>query len=70
MRFSQAALVAILAATVAAKPITARGDEPKSMEEYNKCCESRKHNPSLVCVLPSELSLPLPKPLTQKRDGC
>jgi hypothetical protein len=58
MRFTQAALVAVLAATVAAKPIMARGDDVKAMDEYNKCCESRdKHDPTLVCVPPSEFSL-------------
>jgi hypothetical protein len=53
MRFSQAALVAILAATVVAKPIVARTEDSKAMEEYNKCCESRdKHDPKLVCIPP------------------
>jgi hypothetical protein len=58
MKFSQAALVAILAATVAAKPIVARTVDAKAMEEYNKCCESRdKHDPKLVCI-PPRMSFP------------
>ncbi|OAL03990.1 hypothetical protein IQ06DRAFT_113298 [Phaeosphaeriaceae sp. SRC1lsM3a] len=52
MKFTQAALVAILAATVAAKPVIARTDD-KAIEDYNKCCEQRdKHDPKLVCVPP------------------
>jgi hypothetical protein len=54
MRFSQAALVAILAATVAAKPITARGDDIKEMDEYKKCCEERdKGDWKRICNEPS-----------------
>lgn len=41
MRLTQAAVVAILAFTVAAKPIVARGDDTKAMEDYKKCCSER-----------------------------
>lgn len=59
MRFSQAALVAILAATVAAKPVVARTDDHKAMEEYKKCCDARdKGDHKLVCIPPpSESSI-------------
>ncbi|KAF2829549.1 hypothetical protein CC86DRAFT_404184 [Ophiobolus disseminans] len=54
MRFSQAALVAILAATVASKPIMAR-DDVKAMEEYKQCCDYRdKHDSKRVCVPPQK----------------
>jgi len=53
MRFSQAALVAILAATVASKPIVARTDDVQAMDEYKQCCEYRdKHDPKRVCYPP------------------
>lgn len=55
MRFSQAALVAILAYTVASKPIVARTDDVKAIEEYKQCCDIRdKHDPKRVCVPPTK----------------
>jgi hypothetical protein len=62
MRFSQTALIAILAATVAAKPVLARGDDVKLMEDYKKCCDVRdKEDPKRVCVPPSESDLHVKK---------
>ncbi|KAH7345791.1 hypothetical protein BKA66DRAFT_448070 [Pyrenochaeta sp. MPI-SDFR-AT-0127] len=54
MRFSQATLVAILAATVAAKPLMAR-DDVKAWDEYQKCCELRdQYEPHKVCKRPDD----------------
>jgi hypothetical protein len=69
MKFSQATIIAFLAATAVAKPILARGDESKSMDEYNKCCESQKHDTSLVCVPPSESTLPGRCALSARMDS-
>jgi len=55
MRFSQAALVAILAATVASTPIMARTEEVNAMDEYKQCCDVRdKHDSKKVCVPPKK----------------
>jgi hypothetical protein len=64
MRLSQAALVAILAATVASKPIMARTEDAKAMDEYKQCCDVRdKHEPMKVCTPPKkEDPKPEPKP--------
>ncbi|CAG5184163.1 uncharacterized protein ALTATR162_LOCUS10942 [Alternaria atra] len=53
MRFSQAVVIAAVAATVAAKPIVARSDNVKAWDDYNKCCEIRdKYDPKHACVKP------------------
>ncbi|KNG51592.1 hypothetical protein TW65_91078 [Stemphylium lycopersici] len=53
MRLTQAAVVAILAFTAAAKPIAIRSDDVKAMQEYEKCCEQRdKGDYGKVCVPP------------------
>lgn len=57
MRLTQAAVVAILAFTVAATPITARGDDVKAMEEYKQCCAYRdKYEPTKHCEPPQQES--------------
>jgi hypothetical protein len=62
MRFSQAALVAVLAATVASKPIMARTEDAKAMDEYKQCCDARdKHDPTRVCVPPPKKEDDKPK---------